>query len=75
MTEFVIKYEYYSWLEGCGCCSDSSSEIEVYKTDGGHLVISMMSPIMENEAELSAYINEHFPEYNSFYIHDDTRWY
>lgn len=71
---YIIKYEYNSWLEGCGCCSDSSSEMTVYAGDGWYITDFDVT-WMENEQELREFIAEYHPQYINFTVHEDTRWF
>lgn len=73
MTKYTIKYEYYSWEESCGCCSDSSSELTVY--NNGSVIVEEWCTIMEDEDELREYIVDKYPEYTEFVVHEDTRWF
>lgn len=74
---FTIKYEYDSWDVGCGCCTDSSSEIHIYdnrRTDGAYISSFSCSPI-EDEHELREYIHSVDPFYDGFTVHEDTRYF
>jgi len=72
---YVIKYEYYWYEEGCGCCSNSESSVEIYVNRLDAYESSFSVPLMEDEAELRQYINDNHPEYNGFVVHEDTRWF
>ncbi|MNC11477.1 hypothetical protein D3C75_591760 [compost metagenome] len=72
---YVIKYEYYWYEEGCGCCSSSESTIEIYENRLDAYMSSFGVPLMGDEAELRDYINDCHPEYNGFVVHEDTRWF
>ena len=76
--QYTIKYEYEWWEEGCGCCTDSSSEVHIYeehRVEEGVYTSHFGVPIMEDEDELRAYFADNHPEYNGFVVHEDTRWY
>lgn len=73
--EYVIKYEYYSWTEGCGCCSKSESTVEIFQGRLDAYMSSFNVPLMENESELQEYIKEYYPEYSDFTVHEDTLWF
>jgi hypothetical protein len=73
--QYVIKYEYYSWEESCGCCSDSESSVEIFHNRLDAYMSSFSVPIMEDEEELREYIDKYHPEYSNFIVHEDTRWY
>lgn len=75
MSEYVIKYEYYWWNEGCECCTNSTSEVEIYQGRTDAYMSSFSTPLMEDEAELREWIADNYPEYNDFVVHEDTRWY
>jgi hypothetical protein len=72
---YVIKYEYYWYEEGCGCCSNSESTVEIYHNRLDAYMSSFSVPIMEDEDELRKYINDYHPEYNDFVVHEDTQWF
>jgi len=74
--KYIILYEYYSWAEGCGCCSDSSSEVHIWKesrfnTDGAY-ESNFSCPPIENEQELREYIHSVDSYYDGFDIHPST---
>lgn len=74
---YVIKYEYCSWEESCGCCTDYSSELSIYNENNLFvpLLDSDYAPLLEDVDELCDYIAEHYPEYRDFVVHEDTRWF
>lgn len=76
-VEYVIKYEYEWFEEGCGCCSSSTSEVHVYETNrtDGTYMSNFYVPLMEDESELREWIADNYPEYNDFVVHEDTRWF
>lgn len=47
----VVEYQYESWLENCGCCSDSSSTYSVWE-DGVLVTDDQGLHLCENESEL-----------------------
>lgn len=75
MNEYVIKYEYNWWEEGCGCCTYSESTVEIYQGRLDAYMSQFNVPIMENEQELREYIQEYHPEYNDFTVHEETFWF
>jgi dihydroorotate dehydrogenase len=77
--KYIILYEYYSWDIGCGCCSDSSSEVHIWKeerfnTDGAY-ESNFSCPPMENEQELREYTHSVDPYYDGFNVHPGTVWF
>lgn len=75
MNEYVIKYEYNWWEEGCGCCTNSESTVEIYQGRLDAYMSQFNVPPLENEQELREYIQEYHPEYNDFTVHEDTVWF
>ena len=75
--QYIILYEYYSWTEGCGCCSDSSSEVHVFKKENVDKCYEscFTVPLMENEQELRDYIHYVDKYWDGFEIHPDTVWF
>lgn len=75
--EYVILYEYYSWTEGCGCCSDSSSEVHIFKKENVNRVYESQfsCPCIENEEELREFIHSVDSYYDGFEVHPDTVWF
>lgn len=65
----VIRYEYDSFLLGCGCCSDSTSICEVYEDD--KLVSEFNMDYCENEKDL----RECLPYMEPFEVDADSRWF
>lgn len=72
--KYIILYEYYSWTEGCGCCSDSSSEVHIFKEHRVNEAYesNFSCPPIANEQELREYIHSVDPYYDGFYVHPDT---
>lgn len=68
MNELIYVYDWYSL--GCDCCTDSTSEIEVYK-DGKEVNVIRHAPPIENAQELRKFIAEVYPEYSEYVIIDD----
>lgn len=66
----VIKYEYYGWLENCGCCSDSSSSYTIYE-DGVCTLREQRCNVVSNDEELRELLEWLEP----FDIHTDTMYY
>lgn len=76
MTKYTIKYTYDNYVEGCGCCSYSEQELTVYDNEGNILIDGINAGMCpENESELRVYIDETYPEYNDFVVHEDSRWF
>lgn len=76
----VILYEYEWYDAGCGCCTESTSEVFVYDIDrldklDGVYTAQFNAPLLENESELREYIAEHHPEYNGFILHEGNQWF
>lgn len=71
---YVIKYEYYWYEEGCGCCTNSESTVEIYHNRLDAYKSSFNVPMMYDEDDLREYINDYHPEYNGFMVHPDTDW-
>ena len=65
----VIRYEYDSFLLGCGCCSDSTSICEVYEDD--KLVSEFNMDYCESEKDL----RERLPNMEPFEVDPDSRWF
>lgn len=72
---YVIKYEYYWYEEGCGCCTGSESTVEIFDNRLDAYMSGFGVPIMQDEDELREYIHEYYPEYDNFTVHEDTRWF
>jgi len=70
----VIKYTYDSWTETCGCCSDSTSTIDVW-VDGELVLEDVYFGLMEDEDELRMSIRELYDEYEGFIVHPDTKYF
>lgn len=77
--KYIIQYEYDSYYTGCGCCSESSSEIHIYEEhrvrDGVYTSYIGHTDLIEDEEELREYINNTCPEFNNFDVHPDTRYF
>jgi len=73
--QYVIKYEYDWWPEGCGCCSNSESSLEIFQGRLDSYMSSFNVPCMADESELRDYINEYYPEYSDFTVHEETMWF
>jgi len=75
-NQYVIKYTYDSYVEGCECCSYSAQELTVFDSLGNVLIeTDIVGGWAENESELRVYIDETYPEYNDFVVHEDSRWF
>lgn len=66
----VVSYQYTSWVENCGCCSDSASEYSVWE-DGVLVTEDQSVKLCENEAELRLALAELEP----FEIDDNTNYF
>lgn len=66
----LIKYEYLSWTEGCGCCSNSSSTYDVYEDD---VLVSYDNwcEWISNEEELREELKHLLP----FEVDPDSKWF
>lgn len=67
----TIRYEYDSFLLGCGCCSDSISICEIY--EDGKLVSEFDADWCENEEELREALSSLNLE--PFEVDPDSRWF
>lgn len=66
----TITYNYDSWTEGCGCCSNSSSTYDVY--EGGICVsYDNWCYLCSNEADLREILSHLEP----FDVDPDSRWF
>jgi hypothetical protein len=69
--ERLIEYQYRSYLEGCGCCSNSDSTYSVWE-DGKLVVEDGWCPLMSSPEDLTDY----FTVYNGdFEVHPDTNYF
>jgi hypothetical protein len=78
MTEYTIKYEYEYIDHECPCCAYSDKTITIYennRTDGVYTSSFDTFLIAEDENVLREFINDYYPEYNDFSVHEDTRWF
>lgn len=67
----VITYRYDSWLEGCGCCSNSSTTFDVYE-DGVLVSEDNWCEWASNEEELREILTDMEP----FEVDEDNcRWF
>lgn len=66
----VIKYEYYSWDLGCGCCSDSYSSYDIYE-DGVLVDEDVWCEYASDEQEL----REILAHLEPFDVHSDCTWF
>lgn len=73
--KYVLKYRYDTWSMGCDCCHDSSSEINVYDSEGNWVDEISYAPCIEDEDELRNYIRESYPQWSDFEVHDETVWF
>jgi hypothetical protein len=67
----TIRYEYDSFLLGCGCCSDSTSICEIY--EDAKLVSEFDINYCENEQELRQALSSLNLE--PFEVDPDSRWF
>ena len=56
----IVRYFYRSYLENCGCCSNSESWLEFEKD--GRVSEEPCYYLIENEEELHECIKEQYPE-------------
>lgn len=66
----VIKYEYHSWTENCGCCSNSESSYCMYE-DGVLVDEHVWSGYASNEQEL----REILAYLEPFDVDSDSEWF
>lgn len=66
----VIKYEYYSWDLGCGCCSDSASTYDMWE-DGVLVEEDVWCGCASNEEEL----REILAHLEPFDVHPESEWF
>lgn len=74
MSNYTVKYEYYTRHMGCDCCTDPYSEIYIYdnrRTDGAYLS-NFECRLIEDENELREYMHEVDSFYDGFTVHEDT---
>lgn len=70
----IVRYTYSSWVEGCGCCSNSESTIDVW-VDDVLVVDDVYFPVVEDEMELRYSVHELYDGYDGFTIHPDTQYF
>lgn len=74
--KYKICYQYSTFLLGCDCCSDSSSEIYIYDHTGKEIKCIEYAQLIENEYVLREYIESCYPEYKDFEVDFEyTRWF
>lgn len=66
----LVKYEYWSYTLGCGCCSDSESHYTVWE-DGVIKEYKVPCEWIEDEVELREVLSHLEP----FDIHSDCEWF
>lgn len=66
----VITYRYDTWLEGCGCCSNSSSTYDVYE-DGKYISEDNWCDLAQNEEDLRRILAHLEP----FDVDPDSWWF
>lgn len=74
---FTILYEYDWYDMGCGCCTESSSEIYIYdnrRTDGAYMS-NFNCELISDEDELREFIHNMDSFYDGFTVHPDTRYF
>lgn len=72
--KYVIQYTHDYWSLGCDCCTDYSSEMEIYDENGTSIYYNAYAPFIEDEKYLREWVNEMLPQYNKFDIHEDTQF-
>lgn len=66
----TIRYTYYSWDMGCGCCFDSSSTYDIWE-DGVLKEEDVCCEWAEDEVEL----REILAHLEPFSVHQDCQWF
>lgn len=69
----IVRYFYRSYLENCGCCSNSESRLEFEKD--GRVSEEPCCCLIESEEELREYIKEQYPELTDYEIADDCAYF
>lgn len=70
---YTIEYRYNYWTEGCGCCSNSSSEYSVWDDETRDCLIwEHHCELIESEEELREKFSA---EYGDFNISADTHYF
>lgn len=62
----IVRYFYRSYLESCGCCSNSESWLEFEKD--GRVSEEPCYYLIENEEELHQCIKEQYPELTDYEV-------
>lgn len=62
----IVRYFYRSYLENCGCCSNSESWLEFEKD--GRVSEEPCYYLIENEEELHQCIKEQYPELTDYEV-------
>ena len=62
----IVRYFYRSYLENCGCCSNSESWLEFEKN--GRFSEEPCHYLIENEEELHECIKEQYPELTDYEV-------
>lgn len=76
MKKYIVEYSYRSFMLGCDCCSDSTSEITIWNKDYNTCVQEIEHvPLIEDENELRDYIEANWPEYADFTPHDYNEYF
>ena len=70
-----IRYVYNSYLESCGCCSNSESYIEMWTAEGRGWEEHDCYAFCSDEEELREYLKEAFPALEDYEIVDDCEWF
>jgi len=70
-----IRYVYNSYLESCGCCSNSESYIEMWTAELRGWEEHYCYELCSNEEELREYLKETFPALEDYEIVDDCEWF
>lgn len=66
----MITYRYYSWVENCGCCSDSSSTYDIHE-DGICVSEDNWCDLCNNEEELREVLKALEP----FDVNSNSEWF
>ena len=69
----IVRYFYRSYLEGCGCDSNSESWLEFEKD--GRVSEEPCHCLIESEEELHECIKQQYPELTDYEIGDDCDYF
>lgn len=70
-----VVYQYNTFNVGCGCCHDSSMEIEVYFADGNYVEYEVRE-LISNEQELRKFLSKFLPNLVNYHVDEyNCRWF